>query len=156
MANMEIRPFLPSDFDYYARTLLLTLPCDDFEEARENAKIIMERLKKDERELWIAEVETIPVGFMLLEFETENQNVEIDWFDIHPDYQNIGIGAALVQKAEQRTKDLGHRTVTFHTAASNHKMRKFAKKNGFAEVKCLPSFWGEETEDAYLYQKQLE
>jgi len=62
----------------------------------------------------------------------------------------------LFQKAEERTKVLGYRTITIHTAASNRKMCRFAEKNGFTEVECLPKFWGEGTEDAYLLQKEIE
>lgn len=43
--------------------------------------MIMNRLKRDIRELWVAEVDDGPVGFMLLEFETDDQNVEVDWLD---------------------------------------------------------------------------
>ncbi len=154
MKELKIRAFQHSDFEPYARTLLLTLPCDNLDEARENANIIMERLEKEARELWVVESDNIPVGFMLLEFEAKDQNVEIDWFDIHPDYQRHGVGTALVQKAEERIKELRYRTITIHTAASNQKMRKFAEKNGFAEVECLPKFWGEGTEDAYLLLKK--
>ncbi|TFG98175.1 GNAT family N-acetyltransferase [Candidatus Thorarchaeota archaeon] len=156
MKELRIRAFQHSDLESYAHILWLTLPCDDLEEARENANIIMERVKEEKRELWVAIVENTQVGFMLLDFEEETLNVEIDWFDIHPDYQRHGVGTALVLKAEERTNALNHRTVTLHTAKSNHKMRKFAEKNGFAEVACLPSFWGEGTEDAYLLQKQVE
>jgi len=35
-------------------------------------------------------------------------------------------------------------------------MCRFAEKNGFTEVECLPKFWGEGTEDAYLLQKEIE
>jgi ribosomal protein S18 acetylase RimI-like enzyme len=155
VSDLRIREFQQTDFESYIQTLLLTLPCDNLEEARENASIVIEWLEDEKKELWVAEVENTQVGFMLLEFETENQNVEIDWFDIHPDYQQQGVGTALVLKAGKRTKALGYRTVTLHAAASNNKMRKFAEKNGFVEVSCLPSFWGEGTEDAYLLQKQI-
>jgi len=156
MKELKIRTFQHSDFEPYARTLLLTLPCDDLDEARENVNIIIERLEKEPRELWVAESDNFSVGFMLLEFETEDQNVEIDWFDIHPDYQKLGVGIALVQKAEERSKELRYQTITVHTAESNQKMRNFAEKNGFVEVECLPKFWGEGTEDAYLLLKRLD
>ena len=155
MKVLNIRAFQKRDSEAYAHTLLLTLPCDDLEEARKNVDIIIERLEKEARELWVAESNNISVGFMLLEFESKDQNVEIDWFDIHPDYQKHGIGTVLVQKAEERTKELGYRTITIHTAASNQKMRSFAEKNGFKEAECLPKFWGEGTEDAYLLLKRL-
>jgi len=155
MKELNIRLFQQSDSKAYASTLLLTLPCDGLDEARENVNIIIERLEKEPRELWVAESDCIPIGFMLLEFESEDQNVEIDWFDIHPDYQKSGIGTILVQKAEERTKEHGFRTITIHTAASNQKMRRFGEKNGFEEIECLPKFWGEGTEDAYLLLKRL-
>ena len=151
----NIRAFSKRDVDAYAKTLLKTLPCDDIEEAQENVRIVMERLQEGERELWVAEIEGTAVGFMLLEFETEERNVEIDWFDIHPDYQEQGLGTVLVQKAEERVRYHQYTTVSLHTAASNQSMRSFAEKNGFSKFRVLPAFWGEGTEDAYLFQKQV-
>jgi ribosomal protein S18 acetylase RimI-like enzyme len=150
-----IRKFQKRDLESYARTLLLTLPCDNLEEAKKNVNIIMERLRKGRRELWVAEIDAAPVGFMLLDFETENQNVEIDWLDIHPDYQGRGAGSKLVEKAEKQAKEFRYKTITIHTVASNQNMQRFAKKNGFAVAKCLPEFWGEGTEDAYLLLKNV-
>jgi ribosomal protein S18 acetylase RimI-like enzyme len=150
-----IRKSQKSDSESYAHTLLLTLPCDDLKEAQENANIIMERLERGKRELWVADVDAIPVGFMLLEFEKDDQNIEIDWFDIHPDYQRRCVGAMLVQKAEERAKEHRYLTITMHTAASNQRMRIFAEKNGFVEAECLPEFWGEGTEDAYVLLKNV-
>ncbi|TFG99119.1 MAG: N-acetyltransferase, partial [Candidatus Thorarchaeota archaeon] len=98
MNELRIREFQQTDFESYAQTLLLTLPCDDIEEARKNVNIVIGWLEDENKELWVAEVENIQVGFMLLDFETETLNVEIDWFDIHPDYQRHGIGTALVLK----------------------------------------------------------
>lgn len=156
MKDLQIRAFQLSDFEYYARTLLLTLPCDDLDDARENAKIIMERIEKDDRELWVAETGGVPVGFMVLEFQVEDKNIEIDWFDIHPDYQKHGVGATLVQKAEERAQERRYQTLTIHTASSNHEMRGFAKKNGFEEIELLSDFWGEGYGNAYLLQKKLD
>lgn len=153
---MKIRPFRFSDLEPYAHTLLITLPCDDLNEAIENATSIVERLEQEEKELCVAEKNGIPVGFMLLEFELQDRNVEIDWFDIHPDCQRQGVGTALVQKAAERAKERGLLTVTIHTAASNYKMLRFAEKNGFANVARLQAFWGEGTEDAYLLQKRVD
>jgi ribosomal protein S18 acetylase RimI-like enzyme len=153
---MFVREFYEeSDSEDYARTLLLTLPCDDMNEARKNVQLIMERISKDLRELWVAEVNDRPAGFMLLEFEPLDKNVEIDWFDIHPDNQRHGVGTLLVQKAEERAREAHYQTITLHTASSNEKMRNFAKKTGFEEIKQLPQFWGEGTEDAYLFSKSV-
>jgi ribosomal protein S18 acetylase RimI-like enzyme len=153
---MIVREFREvSDFEAYARTLLLTLPCENLEEAREEAHSIMKRLTEDVRELWVAEVGGSSAGFMLLEFELMNKNAEIDWFDIHPDYQRKGVGTILVQKAEKRALVYHCQTITLHTAASNVRMQEFAKKNGFEEIKRLPKFWGEGTEEAYLFSRNV-
>ena len=156
MKDLNIREFQHSDSEAYAHTLLLTLPCDDLDEARENVNILMERLEKETRELWVAESENIQVGFMLLEFQIQEHNIEIDWFDIHPDYQQRGVGEALVLKADERARTLRYQTITLHTAASNQSMRNFAERYGFREEACLPKFWGEDTEDAYLFMKKLD
>jgi len=153
--KIDIRPFQQSDYELYAETLRLTLPCDDIEEAKKNVDIAMNRIKNKNRELWVAEENSTAIGFMLLEFEPKSHNIEIDWFDVHPDHQRIGVGTVLVKKAEERARNLGYKTISLHTAVSNRKMRSFGRKNEFNEESRLPEFWGESTEDAYLLVKKI-
>ena len=150
-----VRAFQKKDYESYAETLLLTLPCEGLDEARKNVDIAMNRLKRKMRELWVAEVDNVSVGFMLLELEIKECNIEIDWFDVHPNHQRIGVGTVLVKKAEERARNLGYKTISLHTAASNKKMRSFGRKNEFNEENRLHEFWGERTEDAYLLVKKI-
>ena len=156
MNRLQIREFDDRDSEDYARTLLLTLPCDGMDEAWENVKIAKDRSKQEKGELWVAKTNGVAIGFMLLEFETETRNVEIDWLDVHPEYQRHGVDHELVVRAGERARAAKCMTLTIHTAVSNTKMRQFARKTGFVESEILPSFWGENTEDAYLLLKTLD
>ena len=153
MMKILVRAFQQNDYEAYAETLLFTLPCDNMEEAKKNVDVVVNRIKNKNRELWVAEANAAAIGFMLLEFEPEDNNIEIDWFDIHPDLQKSGVGSALILKAEDRVRELGYQTLSFHTAASNYKMLNFGKKNGFEQESRLPEFW---TEDAYLLRKKID
>lgn len=156
MKDLRIREFRDSDSEDYAMTLLLTLPCDDMEEARENVRTIKSRSAQDARELWIAEVNGVGIGFMLLEFKEETRNVEIDWLDVHPCHQRQGVGHELVLRAQERARAASYMSLTMHTASSNDEMREFARRHGFVESEVLSGFWGEGTEDAHLLLKKLD
>jgi ribosomal protein S18 acetylase RimI-like enzyme len=156
MKHLCIREFKDSDSEDYAKALLLTLPCDDIDEARQNVRIAKERAAQDTRELWVAEADGLGIGFMLLEFEEGTRNVEIDWLDVHPQYQRQGVGHELVLRAGERARAAHYMALTLHTASSNSRMREFARKHGFVESEIIPSFWGEGTEDAYLLLKRLD
>jgi len=160
-----VRPYLDKDFDDYADTLWRTWPCEDVREARENVAMAVKRVKENgKEEIWVAEVKDRAVGFMLLGFTKvwghkgeafEEEAVGIDWFDVHPDFQNKGIGKELLRKAEERGREHGLHRLFMHTSVKNLAMINFALKNEFKFAKYLKEFWVKETEDAFLLVKEL-
>ena len=155
MKPLRVRQYKAGDDAGYARTLLLTLPCKDLVEAGENVQLIVRSASEGSRELWVADSRGNSVGFMLLEFDDQKRFIEIDWLDVHPDYQRRGVGTALFMRAEESARAQNCQFITVHTACSNTRMREFGRVNGFEEVDRLHHFWGTGTEDAYLLRKSL-
>ena len=165
LAHYVIRLYLDRDFDDYADTLLKTWPCENIAEARENVAMAVKKVKENENEeLWVVEMEERAVGFMLLEFTKvwghageafQEKSLCIDWFDVHPDSQDRGIGRELLQKAEDRGRAKGIKLLFTHTSVHNLAMINFASRNGFRFNKYLEDFWGERTGDTFLLTKRL-
>jgi ribosomal protein S18 acetylase RimI-like enzyme len=159
----KIRPYMESDFEDYALTLLETWPFDNIKEARENVLQAVKRVKKNENEeIWVAEVEGKAVGFILIGFSKiwgrkgesfDEEAVGIDWFDVDPKFQGKGIGKELLRTAEERGKEKGLHKIFMHTLIKNLKMMNFASKNGFRFTKYLEKFYG--IDDAFLLVKQI-
>lgn len=154
--NLDIRQYRKTDYDDYAQTLLLTLPCDDLDEAKENVDVLLVRASKDNGELWVAESGKKSVGFMLLAFDEKEGFVEIDWLDIHPQHKKQSIGTNLVLKAESRARVRNCLTLGITTTSSNVGMQNFATQRGFEEFERIKEFWGEGTVDAVIYRLNLE
>ena len=57
--------------------------------------------------VWVAEVDTSPVGFVAVELHPEDNFGEIYMLAVDPDYQGGGIGTALTEFALARIKDAG-------------------------------------------------
>jgi ribosomal protein S18 acetylase RimI-like enzyme len=160
-----IRPYTDADFEPYAETLLRTWPLDNIEDARETVTKAVERVKTNgKEEIWVAEFEGKPAGFILLDFTKiwghegesfENEAVCIDWFDVNPEFQRKGIAKELLLKAEERGNDRGLHQVFMHTSVDNLPMINFASKNGFRFEKYLKGFMGNGTGDAFLLIKEL-
>jgi ribosomal protein S18 acetylase RimI-like enzyme len=166
VVSVSVRRFADRDFEDYVKTLLLTWPFDSIVEARENASTAVEKAHAavEKSELWVAELDGIAAGFMLLEFssnlslgpdDTGCHSVEIDWLDIHPTFQGKGAGAALVRKAEERARVRQCESMTIHTSVSNLGMLRLAERCGFANKERLKDFWGTGSGDAFLLVKRL-
>ena len=74
---------------------------------------------------------------------------------VHPDFQNRGIGRALLRRAEERGGEKGLHKVFMHTSVKNLGMMNFASRNGFTFAKYLTEFWGQGTGDAFLLVREL-
>ena len=163
--SYTVRPYSDNDFNDYASALLKTWPCENIQEARENVAMVVKRVRENKKEeIWVAEVEERAIGFVLLGFTRvwghkgeafEDEAVGIDWLDVHPDFQNKGIGKELLRKAEERGRENGLRRLFMHTAVNNLAMINFASKNNFKFTKYLKEFWGKGTGDAFLLVKEL-
>jgi len=78
-----------------------------------------------ENQVWVVEVDQRPVAFMAMKSDF------IDQLYVHPDYQNRGIGKALLDYAHQ----LSPEHLWLYTLQVNMNARRFYEKNGFVAAK---------------------
>jgi len=83
-----------------------------------------EHILKDNK-VWVVEMENLPVAFMAMKDDF------IDQLYVHPDYQNRGIGKALLDYARQ----LSPEHLWLYTLLINLNARAFYEKNGFVAEK---------------------
>jgi ribosomal protein S18 acetylase RimI-like enzyme len=146
----KIRRYQSRDFVDYVATLEKTTPWK--RKAASELKAVLEKLKRGDQ-VWVAEVNIRCVGFMILTTNTY-RSLEVDWLDVHPDFQRTGIGTLLVNKAAKIAGTRGLQALNIHAHTNNEKMMGFAAKNGFELQERLKDFYGKR-KDALLFRKRL-
>lgn len=126
-----IRDYRPEDFD--AITLLWRVSREkslpEFQNAKghffyEDQQYFRDHILKDDQ-IWVVELNDRAVAFMAMREDF------IDHLYVHPEYQNRGIGKALLDFARQRSP--AH--VWLYTLQINTRARVFYEKNGFVAEK---------------------
>ena len=115
--------------DFDAVTILWRIACEkslpEFQQAKghffyEDQDYFRNHILKENR-LWVAEMDQRVVAFMAIRDEF------IDQLDVHPDYQNRGIGKALLDHERQ----LSPEHLWLYTLQINMNARAFYENNGF-------------------------
>ncbi len=150
METMKIRRYEERDFRAYASTLEKTMNLGD-EAEEELAAMIRKMTEKDE--IWVAETDAKAVGFMILTL-SDDGTLEINWLDVHPEFQRKKIATKLVAKAAEIAKAKKIEALSVHTSVENRKMIAFLKTNEFEVFKRIPDFYGK-GKDALRYKKSL-
>ena len=126
-----IRDYRPQDFD--SVTILWRIAREkslpEFQLAKghffyEDQEYFRDHVLKDEK-LWVAEMDHHPVAFIAM------RNEFIDQLYVHPDYQNRGIGRALLDHARQLSPD----HLWLYTLQININACAFYEKYGFVAEK---------------------
>jgi ribosomal protein S18 acetylase RimI-like enzyme len=146
----KIRRYESRDFVDYAATLEKTSTWE--RKAAAELKARLEKLKRREQ-VWVAEVGTRGVGFMIVSPNNDG-SLEVDWLDVHPDFQRTGIGALLVEKAAKIAKAKKMKALSVHTWETNQKMLDFSAKNGFQVLERIKGFYGR-GKDALRLKKEI-
>lgn len=146
----KIRRYESRDFVDYAATLEKTSTWE--RKAAAELKARLEKLKRREQ-VWVAEVGTRGVGFMILSPNNDG-SLEVDWLDVHPDFQRTGIGTLLVEKAAKIAKAKKMKALSVHTWETNQKMLDFSAKNGFQVLERIKGFYGR-GKDALRLKKEI-
>jgi ribosomal protein S18 acetylase RimI-like enzyme len=90
----------------------------------EDQEYFRDHILKDDQ-LWVVELDKRPIAFMAIRGEF------IDQLYVHPDYQNRGIGKALLDHARQLSPD----HLWLYTLQININACAFYEKNGFLAEK---------------------
>ena len=129
--NFFIRDYRPEDFE--AVTILWRIAREkslpEFQRAKghffyEDQDYFRDHVLKD-NQLWVTDMDDHPIAFMAMRDEF------IDQLYVHPDYQNRGIGKALLDLARQ----LHPEHVWLYTLQININACMFYEKNGFVAEK---------------------
>jgi ribosomal protein S18 acetylase RimI-like enzyme len=146
----KIRRYESRDFVDYAATLEKTSTWE--RKAAAELKARLEKLTRREQ-VWVAEVGTRGVGFMIVSPNNDG-SLEVDWLDVHPDFQRTGIGTLLVEKAGKIAKAKKMKALSVHTWETNQKMLDFSAKNGFQVLERIKGFYGR-GKDALRLKKEI-
>lgn len=145
---LTIRRYEKRDFADYAATLEKTTSWR--KEAGKELEARMEKMTKREQ-TWVAEIDSKAVGFMILA-PNDDGSLEVDWLDVHPNFQRKGIGTLLVEKAAKVAKAKKIETLSVHTHVANKGMIAFLVKSGFDMHEKIENFYGRE-KDALRFKK---
>jgi GNAT superfamily N-acetyltransferase len=130
-SSFSIRDYRPEDFD--AVTILWRISREkslpEFQNRKghffyEDQDYFRDHILKEDR-VWVVEADQRPVAFMAMQAEF------IDQLYVHPEFQNRGIGKALLDYARQ----LSPEHLWLYTLQINMKARRFYEKNGFVATK---------------------
>ena len=146
----KIRRYESRDFVDYAATLEKTSSWE--RKAAAELKVRLEKLTRREQ-VWVAEVGTRGVGFMIVSPNNDG-SLEVDWLDVHPDFQRTCIGTLLVEKAAKIAKAKKMKALSVHTWETNQKMLDFSAKNGFQVLERIKGFYGR-GKDALRLKKEI-
>jgi len=129
--NIFIRDYRPEDFDVL--TILWRIAREkslpEFQRAKghffyEDRDYFRDHVLK-ENQVWVVEMDGQPVAFIAM------KNEFIDHLYVHPDYQNRGIGKALLEHARWISPE----HLWLYTLQVNLNARVFYEKNGFTAEK---------------------
>jgi ribosomal protein S18 acetylase RimI-like enzyme len=146
----KLRKYDNRDFVDYATTLEKTTSWK--KKAGTELKVRLEKLTRRDQ-VWVAEVNGRGVGFMILS-PNKDGSLEVDWLDVHPDFQRMGIGTLLVEKAAKTARAKNIMWLSIHTHTTNKEMIGFAAKNGFYVLEKIKDFYGKR-KDALRYRKVI-
>jgi len=146
---LHIRRYEDKDFNDYVATLEKTTNFG--KEAENELKAMLGKVNKEQ--IWVVTLNEKAIGFMILTQNTDG-SLEVDWLDVHPDYQRKGVGTLLVEKACEVAKEKGFTFLSIHTWENNRKMIQFSIKNGFEIIKRIRNFYGE-GKDAIQLKKHI-
>jgi len=142
----RVRKYQSRDFVDYVATLEKTRDWKRHTTSELQARL--EKLKRREQ-VWLAEVETRAVGFMILS-PRKDDSLEIEWLDVHPGFQRSGLGTLLVNKAARIVKAKKMLALSMHFPETNKTALGFATKNGFVVFERVKDFYGNKKDALHL------
>jgi ribosomal protein S18 acetylase RimI-like enzyme len=146
---LKIRRYENRDFVDYVSTLEKTTKYG--RHSREELKARMEKLTRRDQ-IWVAEIDYRAIGFMIL-VPNNDGSLEVDWLDIHPSFQRMGIGSLLVKKAVKIAKTKKMQALSVHTWPTNEQMLNFSFKNGFEVFERIKNFYGKRKDAIHLKKR---
>lgn len=96
----------------------------------------------DKHLVWVAELDSIPVGFIACDLNLQDHTAEVQLIAVHPDYQNRGVGTALNVFALERMKEGGTKLARVETGAdpAHAPARRAYEKAGYVAMPLVRYF----------------
>jgi len=94
--------------------------------------------------LWVARVDGLFAGAVAIDGSgADDEGARLRWFIVSPEFQGLGIGAALIRKAMQFCRDAGYRKVFLWTFEGLAPARHLYEREGFQLTEQHPvRQWG--------------
>jgi len=145
----KIRRYESRDFVDYVIALEKTTSW-----GRRSGSELKARLEKltSKDQVWVAEIDSRAIGFMILVPKSDG-SLEVDWLDVHPDFQRMEVGTLLVKKAVKIAMARKMQALSIHTWPTNEKMINFALKNGFEVFERIRNFYGRKKDAIHLRKR---
>ena len=105
-------------------------------------KLVVDFYHDDGAEVWVGEFDKRPVGLVVLRANQETKHSEVEFLAVHPDTQNMGVGAELNDFALRRLTELGMVLVEVGTGGdvSHAPARRSYEKAGYTAVPLVRYF----------------
>ena len=95
---------------------------------------------REDRTLWIAEVDGVIAGFLVYHLDHNSKQGEVQLLAVHPDYQNVGIATRLNELALVKMKEHGMKLAWVATGGDpgHAPARRIYEKAGY---RAVPQVW---------------
>jgi len=108
-------------------------------------KFLLERFSNNENVVFLAYHDTLPAGFTQLYSTFSSVSMRpfyiLNDLFVLPNYRQQGLGAALLQKAQQHCAQMGYKGVALETASDNPAQQLYEKMGWKKEDTFLHYFW---------------
>lgn len=149
---MQLRPYKPEDF-----AALYAIEDACFQPPfRFGRRSMLRLIAAANAATWIAECENAMAGFVIVEWTQELQNTiaYIQTIEVAPAFRRRGIGAALMQQAQELARAAGATVLWLHVAAENAAAIRLYEQHGYGYFGSEEHFYAP-GRGAHLYRKEL-
>jgi ribosomal protein S18 acetylase RimI-like enzyme len=137
MQGLTIRKYRRGDFDTYVDLLLLTSTNEYSNLGRNDVTRMLKTMDKEW--IWVTEADGKAVGFIAV--MPDRGMMHVVWLDVHPTYQRMGIGSALLGTAVLAGKGFGIGPIVVEVWVGNEKGLAFYTRHGFRRKKFLQNYY---------------
>lgn len=137
MPGILLRKFRKGDFDTYVDLLMQTSKDEYSNMSRNEVAGMLKTL--DKSWIWVTEVDGNSIGFITV--QPDHGMMHVVWLDVHPTYQRMGFGSALLKEAILAGKNVGIGPALVEVWVGNDKGLGFYDKHGFRKRKFMQNYY---------------
>lgn len=152
--DIHIREAGPEDFEQIQE---LEKKCFEVDQAYTKRQLKY-LLMKAHRTFLVETHNNVVRGFIITLYRKGTTVAGLETIDVHPLYQNQGIGKRLLKTAEQKMKKKGIKKIRLEVSTGNHAAIQLYEKQGFKTISILKNYYFYDHNgscDAYRMIKEL-